>query len=338
MIHTTRLAAIAAGAVLALAACSNTQSAGDASDAPADLTPVTVVLDWTPNTNHSGLYLAKANGWFDDTGLDVEIVEPGDTSGLQLLATGHADFAYSVSESLIPARAQGVDAVSVAAIVQHNTSSLIFEKASGITRPRDLAGKVYGSYGSDLENALIGALVACDGGDPAAVRTAPLASDDFRIGLSEHQFDYAWVFDAWDTIRLSDIDGMDVGTLPFIDYTDCIPDWYTPLLATDAGTLASDPQMVRTFLAGLARGYQAAAADPAAAAAALLAAAPELDESLVRASAAYLAPRYADDPAAFGRQSAQTWDGFVGFLEDKGLLEHGFDTAAAWTNDYLPAD
>ncbi|MCV2393688.1 ABC transporter substrate-binding protein [Actinotalea sp. M2MS4P-6] len=326
-------AAVAAAALALLAGCAPaTAHPGDAGGKQ----PVTVVLDWTPNTNHSGLYLAQSNGWFDDAGLDVTIVEPGETSGLQLLATGHADFAYSVAESLVPAREEGVDAVSVAAIIEHNTSSLIFEESSGITRPRDLAGKVYGTYGSDLENALISTLIACDGGG-TELTSAPLASDDFRIGLSEHQFDYAWVFDAWDTIRLRDIDGMDVGTLPFGDYQQCIPDWYTPLLATTASTLSSDPEMVRTFLEVLTRGYQAAMNDPVAAADALLAAAPELDPALVRASADYLATRYADDPADWGRQTAATWDGFVGFLEDNSLLETGYDTDATWTNDYLPA-
>lgn len=320
-----------------LAACSSGAATDDAGD-PAASRPVTVVLDWTPNTNHSGLYLAQERGWFDDAGLDVEIVEPGETSGLQLLATGHADFAYSVAESLVPARTQGAEVVSVAAIIEHNTSSLIFEESSGISRPRDLAGKVYGSYGSDLENALVRKLVECDGGDPDEVRSAPLASSDFRIGLSEDQFDFAWVFDAWDTIRLRDLDGMDVGTIPFIEHTDCIPDWYTPLLATDAETLAADPDLVRDFLEVVARGYREAMTDPDAAAEALLAAAPELDEPLVRASAQYLATRYAADPTAWGVQTGRTWDGFVGFLTEEGLLEDGFDTDAAWTNDYLPAD
>lgn len=318
-------------ALLALSAC--TASPGVDPDAPV---PVTVVLDWTPNTNHSGLYLAQANGWFADAGLDVEILEPGETSGLQLLATGHADFAYSVAESLVPAREQGVEAVSVAAVIESNTSSLIYERSSGITRPRDLAGKVYGSYGSRLEMALIGSLVACDGGDPDAVRTAPLASDDFRIGLSQGQFDVAWVFDAWDTIRLRDLDGMDVGTLAFADHTDCIPNWYTPLVATIAATLDDDPETVRAFVGALARGYEAAMTDPSAAVAALMAAAPELDERLVELSADYLATRYAADPAQWGVQDAETWAGFVGFLEREELIEPGFDTDAAWTNDYLP--
>lgn len=327
----TRAAAGGAVALLAVSAC----AAAPGTDADG-LVPVTVVLDWTPNTNHSGLYLAEANGWFAEAGLDVEIVEPGETSALQLLATGHTDFAYSVAESLVPARQQGVDAVSVAAVIESNTSSLIFERSSGITGPRDLAGKVYGSYGSRLESALIGALVACDGGDPDAVLTAPLASDDFRIGLTQGQFDIAWVFDAWDTIRLRDVDGLDVGTIPFIEHTDCIPDWYTPLVATSAATIENDPETVGAFVDALARGYAAAMTDPAAATAALMAAAPELDERLVELSAEYLATRYAAAPEQWGVQRAETWDGFVGFLEREGLIEPGFDTEAAWTNDHLP--
>lgn len=322
-----------AGACLAAAALAASACAGAADPARRD---VTIVLDWTPNTNHGGLYLAEANGWFDEAGLDVEIVEPGETSGLQLLATGHADLTYSVAESLVPARQRGVDAVSVAAVIGHNTSSLIFETSSGITRPRDLQDKVYGSYGSALETALVGALVACDGGDPARIRTAPLASDDFRVGLTEDQFDYAWVFDAWDTIRLRDVDGLDVGTIAFRDHTACIPDWYTPLVATTAQTLEAEPDLVRDVLAVLARGYEAAMADPRAAADALLAAAPELDERLVVASAEFLATRYAEDGARWGEQSAGTWSAFVAFLEDEGLVEPGFDTEAAWTNDLLP--
>lgn len=341
-------AGLAAALALTLAACAGgtgtAPTSGDApGDAPADgpssrqATELTVVLDWTVNTNHAGLYLARQRGYFDDAGLAVEILEPGEISGLQLVATGDADVAYSVAESLVPAVERGVDAVSIAAVIEHNTSSLLFQKSSGITRPRDLPGHVYGSYDSPLENALISTLVSCDGGDPDGIVTAPLATDDFRIGLTEDQFDYVWVYDAWDTIRLRDVDGMDVGTIPFIDHTECIPDWYTPLLATSRAQLAEDPETVRAFLDAVARGYRDAMTDPAAAAEAVLAASPELDRELVEASAEYLATHYASDPADWGRQTAETWDGFLDFLAEHDIAGAGLDADALWTNDYLPA-
>ncbi|MFD6448828.1 ABC transporter substrate-binding protein [Promicromonospora sp. NPDC060204] len=325
--------ALAALAPLALAGCG---AAAGSADAASDggLREVTVVLDWTPNTNHSGLYLAQSEGWFEEEGLDVEIVEPGETSGLQLVAAGQADFAYSVAEGLVPARAAGADVVSVATVIEHNTSSLISLADDGIARPRDLEGKRYGSYESDLEKALISKLVECDGGDPAEVEFTPLVSDDFRIGLTEDQFDTAWVFDAWDTIRLGEVDGLDVDTIAFRDHLDCIPDWYTPLVATSRSLLDEEPDVARGFLAALARGYDEAAADPDRAAQVLLEAAPELDPELVGASARWLGPLYAS--GEWGVQRAEVWDGFVGFLEEEGLTEPGFDTNAAWTDDYLP--
>jgi len=339
MSHTRRLAALATGAALLLTACSSAQAADTASSAsPAagKLTPVTVVLDWTPNTNHSGLYLALANGWYKDAGLDVKVVEPGETSGLQLLAAGQADFAYSVAEELLPARAAGADVVSVATVIEHNTSSLLSLTSAGITRPRDLEGKRYGSYGSDLEKAIISSLVKCDGGDPSKVKFVPLVSDDFRIGLTQNQFDAAWVFDAWDTIRLRDVDGMDVSTIAFRDWFSCIPDWYTPLLATSGKEIKDDPATVRAFVETTARGYAAAMEDPQAAADALMAAAPELDKGLVTKSAQWLADKYADSPQTWGVQKKATWDGFSQWLSDGGILNGDPHVDSAWTNEFLP--
>lgn len=329
--------AVAAGTALALAACSSTTAAVPQSDSPAELTPVSVVLDWTPNTNHSGLYVAIANGWYEEAGLDLTVIEPGETSGLQLLAAGQADFAYSVAEGLLPARAAGADVVSIATVIERNTSSLLSLTEEGIESPRDLEGKRYGSYGSDLETAIISSLVACDGGDPALVEHVPLVSDDFRIGLTQDQFDVAWVFDAWDTVRLGDVDDLDVSTIAFRDWFDCIPDWYTPLIATDAGHIEEEPETVSAFLDVTARGYAAAMEDPQAAADALMDAAPELDEALVTASATWLADQYATTPEAWGLQQESTWTEFSQWLTDGDMLDGDPEVEGAWTNDFLTA-
>lgn len=337
----SRRAALLGGAAVLLTSCM-TNATPTAPSTPSAagsiaLRPVSVILDWTPNTNHSGLYIAQAAGYYADSGLDVRLIEPGDTSGLQLLAAGQADFAFSVAESLVPARAEGIPAVSVAAVIQHNTSSLVSLSASRITSPKDLQGKTYGGYDSVLEKALISKLVACDGGDPSTVTFTSLPGDDFRIGLTEKYYDTAWIFNGWDAIRLREVDALDITTLDFSDWSDCIPNWYTPLIATAQATIDGDPELVRSFLAATAKGYADAMTDPSRAVEALMAAAPELDRDLVTRSADYLSTRYADSPAVWGAQTADTWATFVDFLVENRLVPDGFDTAATWDGTLLPS-
>jgi ABC-type nitrate/sulfonate/bicarbonate transport system substrate-binding protein len=268
----------------------------------------------------------------------VHFIEPGSNDDvLQVVASGRAQFGISASEQLVPARTQGVPVVSLAAIIQHNTSSLMALKSSGVTTLADLSGKRYGAFGEDFEKALVAQMVACGGGRPGSVRFVDVGNVDYRVGLEKHFYDFVWVFDGWDVIRLRDIDKLPITTLPFIAHTDCIPDWYTPVLATSEHLIRSDPTLVRTFLAVTARGYRASIAHPAAAAAALTRAVPELDPKLVGLSAAYLAQHYAADPAAWGQQDAAVWDRFVAFLQRSKLVKPGFDTAAAYTNAFLPS-
>jgi len=312
------------------------------SDKPAEgaATKVTVVLDWTPNTNHAGLYLAESEGLYRAAGLDVTIIEPDENGGLPMLAAGQADFAVSVAESLLPARAEGADVVSVGAILAHNTSSLVIPADRNVKRPRDLEGKIYGGYGGELEKALVDTLVACDGGDPAKVRFVEVGNVDYSVGFDQKQFDAVWVFDGWDVIRMRDLEGRAVTTLPFRaspGTTSCIPDWYTPLIATTGARIKADPALIKAFMKATAAGYEKARTDPAAAAAALMVAAPELDKELVSRSATYLASEYGDQGRAWGGQDPAVWTAFATFLQDKGLLGADVDAAEAFTNDYLPA-
>jgi ABC-type nitrate/sulfonate/bicarbonate transport system substrate-binding protein len=328
------LAAATTALLLGLAACGDgDDDAGSGGQAGSE--QVTLVLDWTPNTNHGGIYLAEASGYYDDAGIDLEIVQPGETDPLQALGTGNADFAISVQEALVPARAAGVPAVSVAAIIEHNTSSMLALAESGITSPADFEGHRYGGFGGQLETALVEHLVECDGGDPGAVDFVEVGDTDYRVGLENGNFDFVWIYDGWDKLRL-ELEGVEVTTIPFIERVDCIPDWYTPLIATSEDLIADDPELVRGFLDATARGYREAMEDPGAAADALLAAAPELDEELVRASAGYLAGQYASDPEVWGRQDADTWARFVDFLVEAGLVEEGVDVEASYTNEFLP--
>ena len=83
---------------------------------------VTFALDWTPNTNHTGIYVAKARGFYAKEGLEVSIIQPTQSITTTLVATGKTDFGVSFTSDLIHARLEGLPLVSVAAILQENTS------------------------------------------------------------------------------------------------------------------------------------------------------------------------------------------------------------------------
>jgi ABC-type nitrate/sulfonate/bicarbonate transport system substrate-binding protein len=296
---------------------------------------VTVVLDWTPNTNHAGVYLAKADGLYNRAGLDVEIIEPGEAGGLPELAAGRATFAFSYAEQLLPARAQGTPVVSIATVLTTNTSSLVSPADRAIHRPRDLEGHTYGTFGGQIERPLIEALVRCDGGDPTKVKFLDVGNADYTVGFRKHAYDAVWVFDGWDVIRLRDVAHLAVTTIPFRGYLQCIPDWYTPILAANERLLRDDPGLVRSFLKATAEGYRRAAAHPAAAAAALIAAVPESDRTLVRTSARFLAPFYLAR-GRWGVQDPAVWRRFAAFLRTNAIITGGPDVATAFTNAFLP--
>lgn len=352
--HVNRLIVVSVAAALALSAITGcgsdadesassttTASTSDAgsSQTNGDTAKIKVVLDWTPNTNHAGMFLADANGWYGEAGLDVEFVEPGDSASLQLLAADKAEIAVSTAEEVLPARAQGIPVKSIAAIIEHNTSSLVSLESEGITRPAELAGKRYGGWGGQLEESLVRNLVECDGGDPASVDFVSVGEADYRIGLERDQYDFVWIFDGWDGVRLQEIDGVELDSIALIDHQECIPDWYTPVLATSDDVADERADDIATFIEVTRRGYQAAIHDPAAAADALLAVSPDLDPELVRLSAQYLASRFTADAETWGTQQGEVWETFSDYLVGAGLIEdpEAFDPADAWTNDFLPA-
>lgn len=323
---------VAVIALLAVAGC----AAGAPKKNAAGETKLTLLLDWTPNTNHSGIYIAQAKGWYKKAGIDLRIIEPGQNSNAtQMLATGKADFAISTEEEVTPAVAQGLPVVSVGAIMQHNTSSLVALRSSGVRRPRDLAGKKYGGFGGQLEKQLVDAMVSCDGGDPSTVHYVQIGNADYRVGLTKKFYDFVWIFDGWEGLQFTKIDHLKTISFPFRDYGKCVPDWYTPVIATSQRLIKSDPDVVKAFMQTTRRGYQVAMRDPAAATDALMSAAPDLDRNLVRLSADYLASRYAAKPAQWGLQQKSVWSRMTKFLRQAGLIDKDIDVDDAFTNRFL---
>jgi ABC-type nitrate/sulfonate/bicarbonate transport system substrate-binding protein len=297
--------------------------------------PVVAMLDWFPNTNHTGLYVALDKGWYTEEGLAVEIVEPGEGGTMvQVVAAGQADFGISYQEEVSLARAEDIPIVSIAAIIQHNTSGFASPQDRGITRPKDFEGKRYGSWGSPIERAVLDVLMACDGGDVNEVEFIDVGWADY-FTIVQRDVDFAWIFYGWTGIQ-AELRGTPVDIVMLSDWSDCVPDYYTPVIITSEQNIAEKPELVRSFVAATARGYEFAIENPTEAADILLEYVPESDPELVRRSQEWLSSHYQAEAARWGEQKPETWRGYADWMADRDLLPRGIDAEEAFTNEFLP--
>lgn len=292
---------------------------------------ITVLLDWTPNTNYSGLYAALEEGYYSEEGLEVEIIQaPG--SVVQMVASGQAHFGVSYQEEVTFARLSDIPVVSIAAVIQHNTSGFASLAENNIESPADFEGNSYGGWGSPVEEATIKALMERYGADFDQVEIITTGEVDLLIVL-EREADFVWIYYGWNGVE-AELKGMD---LDFIELRELDPalDYYTPVLITGESLVENNPVLAEKFIRATAKGYQLAVDNPDKAADALLAHAPELNEELVRASQRWLADRYIDDAAQWGLQKKETWEAYSKWLLEQGLIEEMPDLEPAFTNRFF---
>ena len=304
--------------------------------------PVRVALDWTPNTNHLGLFVAQQAGYFDEAGLDVEFLPWNATSPDTLVGTGAADFGISFQDSFTFSRAAGADITSVMAILQHwATEVAVRADRDDIRSPRDLDGKVYAGFGGPGEIPKMQAVIRADGG--RGEFTTEVLNTAAYEALYAGRADFTEPFVNVEGIE-AELRGEPIRTFRYTDYG--FPDAYNVLLIGNSTRLAEDPERARAFVGAVQRGYRLAADDPAGAARMLKEANPGAftSDELVDRGAAMLAERFLrDERGRVGFQTAERWSGFSGFLYSTGSVT-GPDGApvtelpdfATWfTNDYL---
>lgn len=302
-----------------------------------ELEPVTVMLDWYPNTNHTGLYVALERGYFAAEGLQVEVLQSGDAGVEQAVGAGRVDFGFSSQEEATYALAEGVPLLSVAAILQHNTSAFASLKESGIETVKDFEGKRYGGWGSPSEEAVIKAVMTKYGADFSQLEMVTLGQADFFATIGQAA-DFEWIYYGWDGIE-AERRGIELNTI-FLKDLDPVFDYYAPLLVTNRNLAASRPDKVAAFVRALAKGYADALADPEAGAEILLRYAPELNPELVSRSQAYLAQVERMDVAQgrpyWGYQDREVWSRNAAWMYEAGLIANPVDVDQAFTNRFLP--
>jgi ABC-type nitrate/sulfonate/bicarbonate transport system substrate-binding protein len=308
--------------------------------------PVTVrfALDWTPNTDHTGFYVAQSMGWYRDAGIELKILPYGNTAPEALLGAGQADCGISFQDSLTFAVAAGAPIKSVMAILQHEASAIAVLASSPIQRPRELDGKTYAGFGYPNEAPTIKYVIRADGGK-GDFRTVTLDSTAYQA-LYSKQADFTIPFTAWEGVE-SQEKGIALRYFKFTDYG--FPDFYQVVLACNDEWLAKNEDAARRFVGATVRGFEFADQQPDAAAAILIAENPSVfkdNPKLPLDSQRFITQQrlYVDAAGKVGNQTLDQWTGYSSFLYREGLLADAkgkpltapLDYATLFTNDFLP--
>jgi ABC-type nitrate/sulfonate/bicarbonate transport system substrate-binding protein len=318
-------------------------SAAPSPTAPPTAT-VRLALDWTPNTDHTGFFVARAKGWYAQAGIDLKILPYATLAPEALLVAHQAECGISFQDSMTFAVAAGADIVSVSAILQKTASAIGVLADSPIQRPRDLDGKTYGSFNYPNEVPTVKFVIKADGGN-GQFKVAGLDSAAYEA-LYSKRVDFTIPFTAWEGVE-AEQRGIKLRYFQFADYG--FPEFYQVVLACDRQWLEKDPDAAKRFVASTVEGFQFAADHPDDAAGLLVSENPgvfDANKDLPKASQEFLAQgKYlVDANGLFGPQTLDQWTAYSKFLFDQGLLvdsagkplPKALDYATLFTNDFLP--
>ncbi len=338
IIATVALAALSIGGLMS---CNNAAEPTATATAEPTVTPeatptatattetVSIELDWYPNTNHVGIYVAQDRGYFSDENLEVEIMEPADPALVaQLVGSGERDFGVFYQTDTLLARNEGVPVVAVRSIVQRPLNCIMALKSSGIERPSDLKGKKIGYPGIDWNISLLETMLESDG----------LTLDDVEV------VDIGWTL--WQTLAAGTVDALigaywshesyvleDEGYPVNIIYADDygVPPYYEMMLITSEQMLADQPDVVRRFANAFVRGYEWSRDNPTEAIDILV----DLNlledtEHIERAAIPDLRDAWIAENGSIGTLTNARWESVGNFLKDKGYIEADLPVQDAW--------
>jgi len=306
-----------------------------------------LALDWTPNTNHTGFYVALARGYYEREGIDLSIASPHtdnyEKTPARKLADGEIDLAIAPTESVLSYQTSDnwVDMVAIAAILAEDCSAIVSLQDSGIDHPKKLDKATYASYGARFEDGVVRAMIRQDGGlgEPSIIYPEKLG---IWNTLVQGEAQATWVFMPWEGVE-AQRDGLTLNAFKLADYD--IPYGYSPLLISERKLLQEKPGVFRRFLKATRDGFRFAIDQPDAAADLLVDTCgfDQLDREMVRESQRAISPCYQSKRLPWGYMEMEVWDRFVHWLQKELILvnragEPIFDLTVEelFSNDYLP--
>lgn len=329
-----RLIAMVMVAVLCLAmtACGGSKEEGSAAK-DGELKEVTLVLDYVPNTNHTGFYVAQEKGYFEEQGLKVNIIEPGDNDSTTLCAAEKAEFAITYQENVTYARTaeEPMPIRAIATIIQHNTSGFISAAEDNIKSPKDFEGKVYAGWQAPSEEAVLKAVMKAADADFS--KLTMVGATGAGIEAMGDDIDLQWEFEGWAVIN-DRMNGHDVAYMPVNELDERL-DYYTPVLITNETMINEDPETVKAFTAAVKKGYEFAIENPEEASEILLEVIPDTDPEFLLESQKFLSEQYSKDSDTWGVMKDEVWDNYTEFMHEYELISETIPASEQYTNEFI---
>lgn len=335
----SKILALVLALVLTFSLVSCAKSSNDENKPADEAKEIIVSLDWTPNTNHTGLYVALANGYYADAGLNVKIVQPPEGDAIAACSSGQVQFAVGYQDLLLPAFTSEtpMEVTAVAALLQHNTSCIVSKKGAGMDTPKGLEGKQYLTWQSPIELAMMKSVVEADGGDFSKVEQIPDVPTDEAQDVNANPNHAIWIYYGWGGIN-AEVNNIEVDTFFFKDLNPVF-DYYSPVLVANNQLIKDDPETVKAFLAATQKGYEYAVSNPDEAAQILInsddTGALDGCEELVKASQKWMADQYVADAPKWGYIDPARWNAFYNWVADEKIIDEKLPENTGFTNDYL---
>lgn len=291
-----------------------------------ELTPITVQLRWTHQSQFAGFYAADQNGDYAAEGLDVTFLEGGPDVDIHApVSQGLAQFGVAGAETLILKRAAGIPFRAVATIYRRNPLVFMTLADSGITRPQDFAGKTI--LVASFNQAILHAMTSHVGVTPDRYDEACCNIDGFYTG----EFQVAHAYLTNEVINASK-EGHQINIINPDDYG---VHFYADTLYVNDDFMIQDPDIIRRFLRATLKGWTYAVENPEAVGPLVRNYNPDVDPDLEAAKMIASIPLVNTGEDFIGWMEPDIWAGMEKTLREQEILVEPLNIEEVYTMQFV---
>jgi len=327
------LALLTALGALVLAACGGGDEGAGGGEG-GETQQATLVLDFVPSPVHAGIYYALEQGYYEEEGIDLRIIEPTSTADtLKLIDAGKAEFGIADGIDVADQIGSGRGAKGIMALTQRPLGGLITLEEDGFESPADLDGKTIGVTGVPSDDAILETVMEGGGGDPGSVKKVTIGFNGVQ-NLENGKVDAFTGFIPADGVQM-EVDGYPTASFALDEFDG--PRYPGLVVFSTEGEIETDPEMMQGFVSATIEGYEAVVEDPRLGLEALLAANPAIPEDFAKASLRAYEPLFVADAEGYGEFQTRSLEELAAFLVESGLAEEEIGPDRYATNEFVEA-